>query len=410
MSSSSKLFENLNELSKEEIQNQNIAYSELWLIQYKLDTKGPFHYNDLVKNSEEFSNVLADCLACNLKQKSWRRFFEHSVFQKRAKEDSPSTFKKEEIEFKEFHILIDGLKSGPFKAMEIQTRLVAGELSMNNLISSDGGKSWRKVYKFPIFDRRQKEGLDLQTPTDKHFEKSKIYTSEYLKKLNLKKEDDSLEKVLLACQEHLDHKKTQIVNSIDEKLAFFKDSNTESSQKNAVKVGVLALLLLLAIPLFFLKSGSKNQVTKKSNNRNSRAISNEETTRKLPVANKAQRSNYADRNRANRRRNRLDNRELEDNQAAPSFNREAPVVDIPRASRRNNRRRPRRDTRGLREDYVDNDDDDYLNEENLLDPEDEDLLDDEDRSLASDGLEDSFDLSEEAEAGFDDGIEEIDFE
>ena len=138
-------------------------------------------------------------------------------------------------------------------------------------------------------------------------------------------------------------------------------------------------------------------------------MANEETTRRLPVAKKAQRSNYADRNRASRRTNRLDNRELENDQIAPSFDRETPVVDLPRASRRNNRRSKRAIERRSREDYVDNDED-YLNEEDLLDPEDEDLLDNEDRSLASDGLEDSFDLSEEAEAGFDDGIEEIDFE
>ncbi len=404
-----KFLEKIQQLTKDQINEQLITHDSLWLLQIDLETHGPYHIEQLRKISTEHADELSKCMACNLKQKNWKPFFEHGVFQKRNSEALKPFIKEEEKGRHSFHILIDGQKKGPISVNKINEGIDNGEIKMTHLISADGGKSWRKIFHFPQFDRRKDAALDLeiQTPDEDHFEKSRVYSTQVLKKLNLKKEEESLEKALLACQQHLNKKvegtrKVQTgdlgkVPGVSDKLddVFSKFSFNQKTKKSLI----YALSVILIVGLFLFDQDKKKSSPKKTSK--SRTIKKErtrDTASRVKKPKPRKRSKYSSRDRTRRRQDDLDNSDLEYNQNSPRYRdrRAEQFEDEPVAPASKKR------AADIEDDFIEDPD-----EEIALDPEDNIDMFDGGRQIALD--EEIDDEYEPGDESFDDGIEDIDY-
>ncbi len=417
--SEEKFLKEIHQLTKEEISERGLSHDSLWLLQVNLETQGPYLADDLRSISDKYADELAKCMACNLKQKNWKPFFEHGPFQKRQSEAPRPVIKAEEKGRHSFHLLIEGQKKGPLSVSKINEAIDNGEIKMTNLISADGGKSWRKIYHFPQFDRRKDAALDLEIskPDEDHFEKSRVYSTQVLKKLNLKKEEESLEKALLACQQHLNKKgdSTRKVSMSDlgkapsasEKFddVFSKFSFTPKTGKNFA----IAALVILVVALFVFDEDKKAPVQKTSKSKTIKKDRSRETASRAKPAAPRKRSKYSSRDRTRRRQENLDNSDLEYNESNSRYRdkRADRVEDEPPQ-----RDRSRGRSRNRNADVVDDVEDDFIDapedEEIALDPADNmDMLDREGRSLALD--EEIDEEYEPREEFLDEGIEDIDY-
>ncbi|MCB9091017.1 MAG: hypothetical protein H6621_11765 [Halobacteriovoraceae bacterium] len=276
MSSKASFLDLLTPLTKEEIQANSYAHENLWLIQYDLETKGPFHESQLDELARLHAKELSECMTCNLKKKNWKPFFEHKRFQKRTPKIQP-VLKAEEKNNSRFYTLINGQKLGPYTEAEIHKQLDKGDLTMKNLISADYGKSWRKIYHFKSFDRREKSAQDLTliTPQEDQFEKSKIFTNQFLEHIQHEKKNSSdLEEALLASHQYLHKKKKQAAQDTLNRInvQFLRNNDNEGmafnrlnlNKQNIIRVAIVLLVVIFGFS-FFLDTSSNKKNSKVAN-------------------------------------------------------------------------------------------------------------------------------------------------
>jgi hypothetical protein len=266
------LISQLTAVSEEEIKNYALDLNELWLLQFEDRTEGPFEIDDLMSMAEEHSTVLSKCLVCNFQRKDWIPFFNHPKFQRRKDNGpEPKPFRNKEIKSKQYHFLKNGQKRGPHTEKEIFEMVQSGELKMNVLISSDQGRTWRKIYHFDHFDRRKDKVKktksnpikNIERPEDNQFEKSKIYTNHLINKLNeSKKEGEEINSALEICQKHLkNNKQKNYFNAINKN--FNQIPFLPFGKKHMVRVAIL-VAVIVAIPLFLADEEHKGKNTKNS--------------------------------------------------------------------------------------------------------------------------------------------------
>jgi len=261
----------LSKVSEEEKRKHDYSSEDLWLVQYELDTQGPYHTDQLIELATTHTEQLSECIVCNMKSKKWKPFFQQRKFQKREKDQSPPLIKEEEFSQSTFMLLIAGQKLGPFSKTRIETLLDDGEIKMQSLISADKGKTWRKIYHYPVFDRRDPEkALNIDTPDESEFEKSKVFTKEYLSQLQEEGGGTStaIQGALLARQKHLDGKINKALkghsgqSSGERKISPIKNNKVEKAsafnQQNIIRAA-LVVLIILAVPLFLTTGKKKGQ-------------------------------------------------------------------------------------------------------------------------------------------------------
>lgn len=228
---------------------------------------------------------------------TWQEVFFHPYFQRRK----PQLVGISNISEKtKFHLLMDGQKKGPFSIEQVYEYVINKEILLSNLISTDEGRTWKKVYQFEFFDRRNLKQESLpSSPSFDLFMEGEKEIQEELKKLNDKQKNTQaiagiafLEnvksgKVDAPIQKVTEHKningqnvkkEEEVIPSADkqeplsESLLYLKNQKQEKNNKTFFqsKVYPVVVFSLLLGSIFFLskvflpKSGTSKKYAKKA--------------------------------------------------------------------------------------------------------------------------------------------------
>lgn len=179
---------NLTPLSDQQIEEQEISISQLWMIK-TIDKKiqGPFSTQMLKNEFHSNERLFQEVMVYNLFNENWSRPCDHASFQRR----SLKVIDQEDELYYQFYTLQKGQKNGPFSIEKIKELLANKELLYHDQISHDGNK-WNKVYFYNAFDRRAKEVINENlpfSPNEKTLTQVSIATTEILNKIKKKNEE-----------------------------------------------------------------------------------------------------------------------------------------------------------------------------------------------------------------------------
>lgn len=105
---------------------------------------------EYIYKNEEATNGL---MVRNVDQASWITVFEHPLFQRR-KPQLVSASSLESDDDQQFFVLIQGQKTGPYEKFEMLSMLEQKEILLTDMVSTNAGHTWMKLYQIDNFDRR----------------------------------------------------------------------------------------------------------------------------------------------------------------------------------------------------------------------------------------------------------------
>ena len=89
----------------------------------------------------------------NIDQNEWLPVFSHPYFQRRKPQLVSAASLKDE-EDQEIYILINGQKAGPYEKSQLLDMVKDKEILLTDMISTNGGHTWMKLYQLDQFNRR----------------------------------------------------------------------------------------------------------------------------------------------------------------------------------------------------------------------------------------------------------------
>ncbi len=146
-----------NILSMELIEKEKLIAENLFEI--KIDGKilGPF--SGLYLKNAMAGKEIEHILVKNMESIIWIPMAQHPLFQTaEGKKTGPL-----ESERREFYLLTNGRKIGPYKVEDIEFKVREGELLLTDQISEDEGNHWSRLYDLPHIDLRKHQGNELPT-------------------------------------------------------------------------------------------------------------------------------------------------------------------------------------------------------------------------------------------------------
>ena len=148
----------LTPLTEEDVDKLGLSHADLWLVQSPSGQSfGPFSTEMLKKDSKERPSFYEECQVYNLVTEEWKVFYTLTEFQRRKPKLVPA---QSLIKSEAFFLLVNGQKTGPYGYEELKSMIVAKQVSLNQEISVDEGKSWIKIYEHHAFDRRVRAGQE----------------------------------------------------------------------------------------------------------------------------------------------------------------------------------------------------------------------------------------------------------
>jgi hypothetical protein len=173
----------LKALDKATIEKRGLDPHELWIVKIGEDIYGPFEGTILSDYASENFDIFSKAYATRLGKNDWQLFHSHAIFERRSPQIIKSTPASKEDRY---WILNFGQKNGPLTKLEIDKRIELGTMSITDIISSDEGHSWHKIYEIEGFDRRYHSSAELpNSPQESEFNKARW---EILQKLEAKSE------------------------------------------------------------------------------------------------------------------------------------------------------------------------------------------------------------------------------
>jgi len=249
--------QHLKEIAPDEQAYDGLDGSELWLFRIGDQIRGPYRLQSIQELVSEYSHELAPLEVCNVKDKIWKPFFDHSCFNAR---DFTKTlqlqpkFRKLELSADQYLCMINGVKRGPYRSDDIMERINRKELRADALISADNGLTWHRAYSYPQFDRRSRNGIEEESfmMPETVVESTRILT---LEKLKSSAENDSLAAgvALLTSKNH--HQKRQQFH-VSEKNNF-KLSNLFPNKPGKRTNPLMAIVLTVAFIALILYPDKK---------------------------------------------------------------------------------------------------------------------------------------------------------
>ncbi len=116
--------------------------------------------NDL-KDFLQQTETQPELMIRNIESTHWIMLFEHPAFQRR-KPHLVSIDSLSPEDDMEYFILSQGQKSGPFDRMHLQSMFEKKEILLTDMVSTNAGHTWMKLYQVDGFDRRAlKESIEL---------------------------------------------------------------------------------------------------------------------------------------------------------------------------------------------------------------------------------------------------------
>lgn len=145
--------------TKEEIEKSAIPTDEIYEVFSKNISFGYISIHDLKTLYAQSETNWDEYTFRNYHEKVFKNLFEIGSFQRRRpkliENDIPIISDNDE-----FYLLIRGQKKGPLKKDEIKNLLDTKEILLTDLISTNAGHSWSKVYQIEDFDRRNSKDSD----------------------------------------------------------------------------------------------------------------------------------------------------------------------------------------------------------------------------------------------------------
>jgi hypothetical protein len=113
---------------------------------------GPFPGATLRDFSEEVSFPEGTKVKDAKSTSSWQELFSHPFFQRRK----PQIVNNDNFSDSqdEVYLLVEGQKRGPYIAGEVHALIDTKEILLTDMVSFDEGHSWKKLYQYEEFDRR----------------------------------------------------------------------------------------------------------------------------------------------------------------------------------------------------------------------------------------------------------------
>lgn len=149
-----------NILSMEIIEKEKLDPENLFEVKIDLKIIGPFS-GTFLKNFLSGKDI-DGMMVKNLESIIWIPIQQHAFFY--TGEVKPTAIS--ESERREFYLLVNGRKIGPYKTDDIEYKFKNGELLFTDLISEDEGQHWCKLYEMAHVDLRRHVGSELPpTPT-----------------------------------------------------------------------------------------------------------------------------------------------------------------------------------------------------------------------------------------------------
>lgn len=148
-------------LTHEEMENLNLPKDQFLEISIGGQLLGPIEKNAFKKLIEDKKITQSTAQIKQVAEKNWSPLFSHPIMK-----DLKNTGL--DAENLTFHLMKNARKVGPYTSDEILTMIKKVELLFIDIISSDNGRTWRKVYDYDKFNRR-KVNRDLPAPPSKEF-------------------------------------------------------------------------------------------------------------------------------------------------------------------------------------------------------------------------------------------------
>lgn len=157
-----KLIQDLtpNVLSMEMIEKEKLVPENLFEVKIESTILGPFS-GPFLKTFLAGKDV-DHMMVKSLESIIWIPIQHHAFFFSGELKPTSSV----EPERREFYLLVNGRKIGPYKTEDIEFKFKSGELLFTDLISEDEGNHWCKIYEMPHVDLSRHVGTELPaTPT-----------------------------------------------------------------------------------------------------------------------------------------------------------------------------------------------------------------------------------------------------
>jgi hypothetical protein len=161
----------LKSLTKEVIQKMSYTPHDLWLVKLDDEVFGPFEVESLKHYAHENEKLFLKAYSTRMDHNDWQPFFSHALFQPLAPQEDPESMR--------YWVLNLGQKAGPFTKHEIDKKIELGTLNLVDLISSDDGMSWKKLFQAPEFHLNDFSVDSLpQAPMESSFQRGKLEVAE----------------------------------------------------------------------------------------------------------------------------------------------------------------------------------------------------------------------------------------
>lgn len=268
---------------------------------------GPFHGLELKNFFESSSFPEGTCVRDAKSIGDWQEIFSHQFFQRRK----PQLVSSEEFpsEYEKAYVLIEGKKEGPYNAEEINALIDEKELLMTDQVSFDEGMSWRKLYEYEDFDRRDHQqgslpespGWDvfkesnneineqLSNPSEHKQEENALAGLAFLENLKSGKTAKSFDKVTSQEGEPEEEVPPQVPDNVVAHPATQAPAEESSPKNYKTYAYAFAVFSMLVGSVYFLTSTPQNA-------NNTRNVSSTGTTSDAPTLEPVQNNQKAKRN------------------------------------------------------------------------------------------------------------------
>lgn len=183
---------NLRPLTDEDIDQLGLSLADVWMLKTPSgNSAGPYSTDMLQKDSKRRPAYYEECEVHNLITEQARPFYKVAEFQRRRPKLVPA---QNLIKSDSFLVISRGAKTGPFSLEQLKRKIADNEVSLNQEVSVDEGKTWIKLYEHHAFDRRAKgahQELPFQ-PSTEIFQQAEDQTSSKVLSLRSNKNDSEI--------------------------------------------------------------------------------------------------------------------------------------------------------------------------------------------------------------------------
>ncbi|HXH75259.1 MAG TPA: hypothetical protein VNJ08_09860 [Bacteriovoracaceae bacterium] len=253
----------------ETIEKLGLSAHDLWNVKIGEEVFGPFESESLKHYAGENQDVFEDAFACLQEGRDWQPFFSYPIFQRRG----PQVMKDQPPKEGPYWVLDHGQKAGPFNQHDMDKRIELGSIGLTELISTDDGHTWVKLYQVEGFDRRFHSSSELPfSPLESNFQKARL---ELIEKI------ESQSGLIRTSEElaELAHS-SEVIGKVlafkaeDVPLRPAEDTMISSNLKWQIPVAVAVMFMLVAGVRVIVTSsaGSKKMAKVEKNNTESQKI------------------------------------------------------------------------------------------------------------------------------------------